>query len=1534
MSIIKSSFPALFSFYFAISIFVLHGCTDISASNPYDPVTPTAQQVKGNVSGTVNLQRFSNANRLQAVDVQLSSTGLDSNRSYQTSPDSIGKFEFSDIPAGTYIVKASAVGFQANQTPTFTLAIGSSLNIGVINLAHQSQTSDSVWFRGQVLLNDQSFHGGTAVQLKSLQDNQSIIQLQTDADGRFSTQVSPNEVLEVNIERRGYITPSSDDLGQFAYLEDEDNFVDEDNLPLSISLERAPISGDINIPVNIIPKWIPVEQRYVKVAITRIDGNYQKTIEAATDEMTATFADLPAGRYLITISRSGFREVSLPVVSLNEEVSSVSLEEVTVELASLEEANIDLDGHRLDVCELRATQVQLKNGDFSGAELFGFFGPITAESGCSYCEDPLGEDEACAALDMSGADFTNVTFSPSDPDLMPASLHKALMSKANFFGAHMQSVDASGGDFSYANFFALNGHGINFANANLENANFTNAQLENSYFTEFNGFHGESISYNGQTVEHPWAGLHIPLIPFSDQPCTEPSSSTNLFNTNFAQANLSQAYLAGVNLSQAILSDAIISEGDLRGSCLINSSLNLTDISKAVLDLADLTGAMMINTVLYKTNLRGVRLDNATLTSAIIEQALFNPLSVVSYGDMIDNRCEFLPSWQDYYPVASIDDSQSNCDDLIDNDADGYADLEDPSCRGNRTGNEASPACTADNRSEACRCRSSMVEANLNGANLVGSRFDGADLTRSSLLGLTVGSSLEPPVSPPFSCDLYETEACFNFCPILSAAVATLSPEYSGGPSCNPRFAVPPEQTFLGLNTSCNEWSAQCLEGNLGISQIPSLQVLECLYHTFNGDETACLALFDESLPNDAILACYSGVDVEEFNERSRAMGEAPLCSFEMIRETLELEYMDRTCEVDESQPDSWTCCPRSRIPNSCTQAQTSFAKARLAKVQMSGVDLTNVILNQADLSESNLNSARISKSNLSKAVLDQASLRGASINKIELNEVSMRGADMSQALLSEVALTYADITGANFEQTRFNNVTLDESFWDPTDPESVEQVTRFNEAFIYGGSVQNDNNGGERNNILNLRLPGAEFNSVYIENLSFGSGDLSQASFVDATLSSINFSYAYNSNVPINLNKITFERGLLSGTVFRGEQCSDQCDEEFTKERIKSDATQSGRYVQLVDSNFSKAFIRENLQQRLEDSRSTFDRVNLSLSRFSRSHFRHVKFVNTYLEGSLLDQVFFENEFVLRDSYFNGGGLSGELMEWNIASSWFDHFDFLGASIRYSNMYKLHVYDSVWHQVSLIGESESGLRESIFESMIFSEVSIKNSRLDEVLFRDIKLQDIVSPFGEEGPRQTGDCIDNQCAEGQVCVFYQSPQGTCRARCTEDSNCEADEECNFGVCTQALARGSQLSRLNFEDSQLNDVTFDQISGGGVNAAEIAFRDCDLNDIIFSQIDTEIAMQNTQLSRVRFIASDNCGSKVNFILNNVTWSELDTTGICNDNLPDSLRYQDLSGVSICDRHRNELENEFFNQYTGDPIWISCNPVYCPNDPECQ
>ena len=146
-----------------------------------------------------------------------------------------------------------------------------------------------------------------------------------------------------------------------------------------------------------------------------------------------------------------------------------------------------------------------------------------------------------------------------------------------------------------------------------------------------------------------------------------------------------------------------------------------------------------------------------------------------------------------------MDSSRSNCNDQIDNDEDGYIDLEDPSCKGDSTGNEALPACVGENPSPACRCRTSMVEANLNGANLVGSRFDGADLTRSSLLGLTVGSSLEPPVRPPFGCDLYETEACFNICPILSAAIAT---EGSASHSCNPDFAFPSDQVLSEINAS------------------------------------------------------------------------------------------------------------------------------------------------------------------------------------------------------------------------------------------------------------------------------------------------------------------------------------------------------------------------------------------------------------------------------------------------------------------------------------------------------------------------------------------------------------------------------------------------------------------------------------------------------------------------------------------------------------------------------------------------------------
>ena len=1528
----------------------LVGCNDVPPSNPFDPITPSAQQAKGAVTGIVHLQRFSNAIRLQSVVLELVNLQNGSERSYQESPNGSGDFEFSDIPAGNYLLQASAVGFMSNQA-TVNIPIGLSVNVGVINLAHQSQTADSVWFRGQVLLDDQAFHGGTSVQLKSLQDNQSIIQLQTDADGWFNAQVSPNELLEVGVERNGYTVPNNDMLGQFRYLQDQDNFVDMEDNVLSITLSRAPIAGEIHIPIEVNPKWIPVEQRYARVNITKIDGGYQASIEAALDQATATFSDLPAGRYLINISRSGFKELTLPVITLDERQREVTTSPMIVELETLSEANIDLDGHSMDVCELRSHLVELDGGDFSGAKLSGYFGAITADAGCMYCTDPNGDEESCEALSMVGVNFTNAHFDTSDEVTHKASLRGALMSFANFFGAQMRNIDASEGEFSYANFFAFDGAEINFAEAQLQHANFTNAQLQKSHFAYSDGIHEESFEVNGQMITHPWSGLSIPLVPISDQPCLLPSSGTNLNNANFAQANLTEAYLVGVDLSKSILADAIIVRGDLRGSCLKNSSLNLTDISEAYLDQADLSGVMMINTVLYKTKIKGAKLDQATLTSAIIEQAIFTPLPIVSYGDQIDDRCAHLPIWEDYYPKVPFNpELPGDCDDNIDNDFDGYIDLDDPGCLADSMGHESKPACIVDEvRSPACSCRTSMIEANLNGANLVGARFDGADLSRSSLLGLTVGSSLEAPVDQPYECDPYITEVCINLCHIISA--------FSASNTCNPEDALPDGDIVPLLGMSCSTWSNRCLEDVLPIGNLISFQVMECLYSVFIENPENCSSFFsmndsdDSNDPDDAIQNCFESNQGQMSNIRTVA--HTPTCSFDLIRNTINKEARGESCDVTEADPQPWDCCPRNLVPLNCTQAKTSFANARLAETQMSGVNITDVILNDVDLSAANLNAARLSRSDMTGSILDRTSLRGVAMSKVNLSSASLRESDITQSILADVLLSNANLTGTIFDQAQLNNVNLSNSF-----KEDGGSSPQFVQTHIYGGSLQNDNGGGQLNNLFDLNLPDSNFESIRLENLSLGSGDLSGSSFVNAILSSVFFKRGINTDVPIKLMNVDFTRSLLAGVSFRGEKRVD-CDEQLPKncQDLKDLPTlariEDGEFVQLSGSQFSYAFLRENELRRMDDAKTGFSSVNLSRARFSRAHFRNLRFSDSFLgDGILFDDVYGEEHIEWRNLYFSTGGLSGNLQGLNASSIIFNGFDLINLNLNYDSLSDLYFENLMWYRVNFNGQGAQGaFTRSELESLQMDDVNFRHTRLDNITFKDIVIRPLRSYFSHEEGLSCE--IEDDCTIGE-CVFHSNDEeGNCRNRCATSNECGEDKVCLAGICIRPNTSQDvdELGEFNFEESLLSDITFEQIEQGN-----LTFTNTDLQDSLFEDIDVNhLNFNNSTLSNVVFeginveefsltegqvwnvqfaytIIDQNqaCGSNLGQLhFSDINWQNSDLTGICNDDLAQHLSNQNLDEMQICDRHQGNIIN-----LIGTPSWTPCPTIYCPDHVLCS
>lgn len=118
---------------FAASALSFTACSDIPATNPYDPGTPADQQRTGRVDGTLALpDGFDESGLLLQARVVLGSGGATPVQT--TTADARGAFVFEKVPAGVYTVDVSAPGLVAPPR-VFVLGIGEARTLPVIQLA-------------------------------------------------------------------------------------------------------------------------------------------------------------------------------------------------------------------------------------------------------------------------------------------------------------------------------------------------------------------------------------------------------------------------------------------------------------------------------------------------------------------------------------------------------------------------------------------------------------------------------------------------------------------------------------------------------------------------------------------------------------------------------------------------------------------------------------------------------------------------------------------------------------------------------------------------------------------------------------------------------------------------------------------------------------------------------------------------------------------------------------------------------------------------------------------------------------------------------------------------------------------------------------------------------------------------------------------------------------------------------------------------------------------------------------------------------
>ena len=1039
-------------------------------SGPLDEYTNLILSGKpSRVSGMINLSPFETPQRLQAVDIDIYKMG-DLSAILTTHPNSNGYFAIADLSAGEYTLKINALGYE-EFTREISLSVDDHLELGTINLAHLSTLEEAAIFSGIVRLNDSDNHANTTIQVIFSQTGQILGRTQTDSSGQFNVRVSPNETYRVLISRDGYQSIDSEQIGTFTFQDGQ--FLNEVGESLNLILDRIPLNGRLTIPVTILPDWLPLEQKYVRITVQQLNGSYRRIIDGVTELTPASFENLPEGNYVVTCSRLGFDSEPWIVTlsSLNQEAQPES--PLLVRLVNLSLAEIDLDGRSLNACQLRQAASDLNNftnmyrgADFSGSYLGGQFGLVTPEE-CVGCDTT----QSCGPFDLTDANFTNTSFTNLDGDLADFSSvegGRVSLSRAQLFGAEMSGVNFGGASLTHANLFGANAAGANFARTDLTRTNMTSTNLEGAFFAETDGTYpnllvtGTDAAGNPQTTTHPWAGLYIPIDSLPSDPCGENHGTTaaTLNGTNFAQANLTNAFMAGTQLSEATLADARITSTDLRGSCLRNASLNLIDLSYATLDHADLTNAHLTNAILSKSNLRGVLMNNASLASAVIEQANFGIRQPINEED----HCHVILPWCEY--------EEAGCE-----------------------GNEVPGRCfNQEGAPSQCRCRSQLQNVNFNGANLVGSTFSDIDLKGSTLLGISVGDTTQRPRVQPIDCQPQYTDACLDFLDLLFESQIT------------------DEQEQEVLKRLC-------------ITSSPEEEIL----YSFNSRTAYCvisymqyLGLSDLSSETEVVACLISPEYVDTLNLPAPTQK----CTFENIQATWELEEAGLECEQDENTT-IWDCCPSYRIGQECSKAKTSFSNSRLSNVQMNGVGLTKIVAQNVVADDAVFRNISIDSSNLSFQDLYRTDLSFGEFSQTNFSGSSIQQTNLRHSFFSNSSLANTNLTGSDLSDAYLINTDLNNSYIDEEGTLTAIRITILaNQLELINDDVQSN----AKNVYQNVSWPGASLGGSRIENVIFNNPNFEGISMTGANLASVGFTTTPSS--PESMGKLN--NADFTGTIFQ----------------------------------------------------------------------------------------------------------------------------------------------------------------------------------------------------------------------------------------------------------------------------------------------------------------------------------------------------------------------------------------------------------------
>ena len=281
------------------------GSAMISAATVYE-ITAELQGGLGAVSGKIFLEGVDVYSGITVTLVNLK----DSSITYTTTTRDDGSFDITGIEEeGSYQVRVSCSGYMSNNSETVSVQIG---RVAVVKDITLSSVHAKV--RGTILLEGAASHEGTLLLLRNDTNQYTST---TAADGSFIiTGVVPG-TYTLLASKSGY---NSKESIEFSVEPSSDKTIDS----MALEIGVRSITGSVELELT---------NDYSGVLVTATNLEDSSNITSAITNSAGTFslAGLVPGEYLISISKPGYRTMTLETVNVIES-EPITLDKVRMEI--------------------------------------------------------------------------------------------------------------------------------------------------------------------------------------------------------------------------------------------------------------------------------------------------------------------------------------------------------------------------------------------------------------------------------------------------------------------------------------------------------------------------------------------------------------------------------------------------------------------------------------------------------------------------------------------------------------------------------------------------------------------------------------------------------------------------------------------------------------------------------------------------------------------------------------------------------------------------------------------------------------------------------------------------------------------------------------------------------------------------------------------------------------------------------------------------------------------------------------------------